>query len=59
MRQGERLPAPAAVDVNIHAVLQGADSFVEFLERKALKGSLSKPPGSDNQEGKTADTMDE
>jgi hypothetical protein len=44
MRQGERLPAPAAVDVNIRADPRGADSLVGSSDKKALEGSLSKPP---------------
>ena len=43
MRQGERLPAPTAVDVTVHTHSRGLDSFAECAD-KALEGSLSQPP---------------
>ena len=43
LRQGERLPAPVAVDVSVHTDSRELDSFAE-CEDKALEGSLSEPP---------------
>ena len=49
MRQGEQVPAPAAVDVSIHANPRDADSLVASSDKKVLEGSLSK--ASDKREG--------
>src|SRR5947209_12942585 len=43
LRQGERLPAPAAVDVTVHTDPRELDSFAECAD-KALEGSLSERP---------------
>ena len=43
LRQGERLPAPAAVDVSVHTDPRELDSFAECAD-KVLEGSLSEPP---------------
>jgi hypothetical protein len=67
MKDGEQLPAPATVDVNIHADPQGADSFVDSSEKEALEGSLSEPPrkpkdpnpGDGNQQGESAKTTED
>ena len=40
LRQGERLPAPVAVDVTVHTDSRGLDSCAD----KALEGSLSERP---------------
>ena len=59
MRQGERLPAPAAVDVTVHTDPRGLDSFAECAD-KALEGSLSEPPDKrENINSKTAPTESE
>ena len=39
LRQGERLPAPAAVDVSVHTDPRGLDSFAESSDKEALKNS--------------------
>ena len=39
MRQGEHLPAPAAVDVSVHAEPHGPDSFGESSNKPVLEGS--------------------
>ena len=67
MKDGEQLPAPATVDVNIHADPQGADSFVDSYEKEAMEGSLSEPPdkpkdpnpADGNQQGKSAKTIED
>lgn len=64
MRQGERVPAPAAVDVNIQANPRDADSLVASSDKTVLEGSLSKAPGkrkdpssrNHNQEGEPPET---
>ena len=43
MRQGERLPAPAVMDVGVHAGPNPADSFTERSEEAVLEGSVSQP----------------
>ena len=54
MRQGERLPAPAAVDVTVHTDPRGLDSFAECAG-KALEGSFSEPADKrENINSKTA-----
>jgi hypothetical protein len=40
MRQGERVPAPAMLDVSIHADPRGADSLTESADKDDLEGSL-------------------
>jgi len=39
MRRGEHLPAPAAVDVTVHAEPHGPDSFGESSNKPVLEGS--------------------
>jgi len=54
LRQGERLPAPAAVDVTVHTDPRELDSFAECAD-KALEGSLSEPRDKrENINSKTA-----
>ena len=54
LRQGERLPAPAAVDVTVHTDPRGLDSFAECAG-KALEGSFSEPADKrENINSKTA-----
>ena len=54
MRQGERLPAPVAVDVSVHTDPRGLDSFAECAD-KALESCLSEPPDKrENINSKTA-----
>ncbi len=43
MRQGERLPAPAVVDVGIHTGPKSADSLTERSDKAILEGALSQP----------------
>ncbi len=67
MRDGEQLPAPATVDVNIHADPRGADSFAESSDKAALEGCLSAPPDKlknfnpkiATQEGEAAETIED
>ena len=57
MRQGEHLPAPAAVDVSVHAEPHGPDSFGESSNKPVLEGSQAER--GDEQEEQNAEAEQE
>jgi hypothetical protein len=67
MRQGERVPAPVALDVNIDANAGDANSLVAFSDTKVLEGSVPNIPdrrkdpnlGDHNLENKRGKTSED
>jgi hypothetical protein len=47
MRQGERLPAPASIDVSVNADARVLDSFAESSNRNTVEGLESTPDGTE------------
>jgi hypothetical protein len=50
MRRGERLPAPASIDVNVHAGPQGVDSFAASEVENVVGVFSSKPDDKEKAE---------
>jgi hypothetical protein len=67
MTKGEQLPAPATIDVTVHADSGELDSSTECADKEAREGSLSEPPdkpkdpnpGDRIQEGEPAEMTED
>jgi hypothetical protein len=58
MRRGEHLPAPAAVDVTVHAESHGPDAFVESSNKPVLAGSQAEAGDEEEEQNTEAEPVD-
>jgi hypothetical protein len=59
MRRGEHLPAPAAVDVTVHAEPHGPDAFGESSNKPVLEGSQARCGDEEEEQSTEAEPTEQ
>jgi len=59
MRRGEHLPAPAAIDVTVHAEPHGPDAFGESSNKSVLEGSQARCGDEEEEQSTEAEPTEQ